>query len=588
MLGQQSPQGELFRPDNIHLDHVGRSTIYGFLAQQRHRLFRDQDFADLYRKDWGRPSVPPSQLCIALILQAKDGVSDDEAIQRSAFDLRWKVALGIDVDEKLCAKSTLQLFRAKLVLHDKYQKVFESSIASCRRAGLLRKKKLDVALDTTPIFGRGAVKDTFNLLSDQIARVVKAVAELKDLDHKQLVADQGLGRHFGSSLKSQFDIDWDDDEQKRAVVAQLVADAHIALALAKRALRGYAADADHTADLRAARDLLADLLLQDIDESPGDGGEPCIKRGTKTDRIVSTTDPEMRHGRKSSSKKFNGYKASIAADVEDGVILATDVIPANAHDSEGAAELAAQAGKNAKRAVDNVLGDTAYGSSSTRKAITKATKGAKVIAKVPKPSKPKAIDFTVEDFKVDLKRGVAKCPAGKSSVAYSQHKDTGVHRFTFSRKDCASCPLRAKCTSSKTDSRKLSVSANYDELRALRAQQRTTAFKKAYRRRTRVEHRIARMVQMGARQARYFGRAKAAYQMCITAAVANLVVAMGALYPTLRGSGDAIRSLLATWGTRLIALLRAMTRPTEFAVGEIQGGRYSRFRSGMAPSRPVL
>ena len=526
MLGQHSPQGELFRPDNIHMDHVGRDTIYGFLAQERHRLFRDQDFADLYRKDWGRPSVPPSQLCIALVLQAKDGVSDDEAIQRSAFDLRWKVALGIGVEDKLCAKSTLQMFRAKLVLHDKYQKVFESSVASCRRAGLLKQKKLDIAIDTTPIFGRGAVKDTFNLLSDQIVRVVAAVVELKGVDRDQLVADQRLGRHFGSSLKSQFDIDWDDAEQKRALVGQLVVDAHITLSLAKKALRGYAAEAEQTADLRAARDLLAELLLQDVDDSPADGGDPCIKYGTKTNRIVSTTDPEMRHGRKSSSKTFNGYKASVAADVEDGVILATDVIAANAHDSEGAAELAAQAGKNAKQAVDNVLGDTAYGSSTTRKAITKATKGAKVIAKVPKPSKPKSIEFTVEDFEIDIKRGVAKCPAGKTSSAYHQSTD-GTHRFTFSRRDCTSCPLRVKCTSSKVGSRKLSLSQNYDELRALRAQQRTSDFKRSYRRRTRVEHRIARLIQLGGRQARYFGRAKVAYQVAMAATAANLVMMIG-------------------------------------------------------------
>lgn len=129
MLGRHSPQGDLFRPDNIHLDRVGRESIYSFLAQQRHRLFRDKDFADLSKKDWGRPSVPPFQLCIALILQAKDGVSDDEAILRSAF---------------------------------------ESSIAACRRAGLLKKKRLEVALDTTPVFGRGAVKDTFDLLSAKL------------------------------------------------------------------------------------------------------------------------------------------------------------------------------------------------------------------------------------------------------------------------------------------------------------------------------------------------------------------------------------------------------------------------------------
>lgn len=529
MLGRHSPQGELFRPDNIHLDHVGRDSIYGFLAQQRHRLFRDEDFADLFKKDWGRPSVPPSQLCIALILQAKDGVSDEEAIQRSAFDLRWKVALGIEMDEKLCAKSTLQLFRAKLVLNDRFQKVFESSIGACRRAGLLKKKRLEVALDTTPVFGRGAVKDTFNLVSDQIARVIRAVAELKELDRDQLIAEQGLGRHFASSFKSQFDIDWDDDDQKRAVVAQLVADAHIALALAKSALRGYAADAEQTSELRDARDLLAELLLQDIDESPADGGAPCIKQGATRDRKASTSDPEMRHGRKSSSKTFNGYKASVAADIDDDVVLATDVIAANSHDSEGAAELAARAGKNAKQQVDKVLGDTAYGSTSTRTAIAKATNGAAVVAKVAQVSKSKSCEFTVEDFDIDLERGTAKCPAGKTSSAYSQRKKTGVHRFTFSRKDCTECPMRSKCTASKSAPRKLSLAMNYDELRALREEQRSPEFKEAYRRRTRVEHRIGRMVQLGARQARYFGRAKVAYQISMIATVANLMVAMGAL-----------------------------------------------------------
>ena len=574
MLGRHSPQGELFRPDNIHLDHVGRDSIYGFLAQQRHRMFRDEDFADLFKKDWGRPSVPPSQLCIALILQAKDGVSDDEAIQRSAFDLRWKVALGIGVDEKLCAKSTLQLFRAKLVLNDRFQKVFESSIGACRRAGLLKKKKLEVALDTTPVFGRGAVKDTFNLVSDQIARVIRAVAELKELDRGQLIAEQGLGRHFASSFKSQFDIDWDDDDQKRAVVAQLVADAHIALALAKSALRGYAAYAEQTSELRGARNLLAELLLQDIDESPADGGAPCIKQGTTRDRKVSTSDPEMRHGRKSSSKTFNGYKASVAADVEEGVVLATDAIAANAHDSEGAAELAARAGKNAKQQVDKVLGDTAYGSSATRAGITKATKGATVVAKVAPVSKPKSCEFTVDDFDIDLERGTAKCPAGKTSSAYSQSKKTGVHRFTFSRKDCTDCPMRSKCTASKSAPRKLSLAMNYDELRALREEQRSPEFKEAYRRRTRVEHRIGRMVQLGARQARYFGRAKVAYQISMIATVANFMVAMGALSRALRGVGDGLGSAFAALVAPLIEFSRATFGRRDFAPAALQVGRH--------------
>jgi hypothetical protein len=372
------------------------------------------------------------------------------------------------------------------------------------------------------------------------------------------------------------------------VVAQLVADARIALALAKSALRGYAEGAAQTADLRAARDLLAELLLQDVDESPADGGEPCIKEGTKKDRVVSTTDPEMRHGRKSSSKTFNGYKASVAADVDDGVILATDVIPANAHDSEGAAELAARAGKNAKRPVDSVLGDTAYGSVATRQSITKATKGATVIAKVPPVSKSKSVEFTAEDFKVDLERGVAKCPAGKTSSAYSQSRSDGVHRFSFSRQDCTNCPVRSKCTSSKRASRKLSLSASFEELRALRKKQRTMDFKNRYRRRTRVEHRIARMVQLGARQAHYLGRTKVAYQICMTAAVANLMLAMGALSRALRGPVDALRLLLVAFIAPMIGSWRQTVRARGFANSAIRIDRIRPIPCRVAPSRPVF
>lgn len=584
MLGRHSPQGELFRPDNIHMDHVGRDTFYGQLAQDRHRLFRDQDFADLYREDWGRPSVPPSQLCVALLLQAKDGVSDEEAIQRSAFDLRWKVALGIGIDEKLCAKSTLQEFRAKLVLNERFQKLFEASVASCRRAGLLKRKKLEVAIDTTPIFGRGAVKDTFNLVSDQIARVVDALAALKKMGRDQLIAEHGLSRHFSSSFKSQVDVDWDDVDQKRALVAQLVADARIALELARNGLRGYAANADKTADLRAARKLLSELLLQDIEESPGDGGPPCIKQGTKKDRIVSTTDPEMRHGRKSHSKTFDGYKASVVADVAEGVILATDVIAANAHDSEGAPELVAQAGKAAKQPVATTLADTAFGSKSTRDDIKKATKGASVIAKAPPAPTRRATEFTASDFDIDLERGVARCPAGKKSSAYSRNKSTGAHRFSFSRNDCSSCPVRAKCTTQKVASRKLSLSAHYAELQAQRTHQRTAKFKRAYRKRVVVEHRIARLVQLGARQARYFGRAKVAFQVCMTACVANLTLACGALCRGFSGLQAAAISL----ASNLVAFLVRFDA-ARLSIHETRGHRrLGRLRYEMAGFRPRL
>ena len=142
--------------DHPYLDHVGRDSFYGFLASHRGDLFRDEDFTDLYCSDNGRPSVPPSLLATALLLQAYDGASDEEAKARADFDLRWKVALGVGLEERPFAKSTLQLFRARLILHERVRTVFEQSLAFARRTGYFRHRRIRVVLDTSYILGKAS------------------------------------------------------------------------------------------------------------------------------------------------------------------------------------------------------------------------------------------------------------------------------------------------------------------------------------------------------------------------------------------------------------------------------------------------
>ena len=81
MLGKRSRQRDLFEADNQYLEFVGRDSFYGFLANQRGQLFRDEDFAEFYSPDNGRPSVPPSLLANALLLQTHDRVSDEEGLR---------------------------------------------------------------------------------------------------------------------------------------------------------------------------------------------------------------------------------------------------------------------------------------------------------------------------------------------------------------------------------------------------------------------------------------------------------------------------------------------------------------------------
>jgi hypothetical protein len=197
MMGERSAQEKLFAADHIYLDYVGRETLYGYLAQYRGQLFRDEDFAILYCRDNGRPSVPPSLAVSILFLRAYEVVSFVEAIERTKYDLRWKVALGLEMEEVPIQKSALQEFQARLVLHEQGEALLKKSIDEARRAGYVTNRKIRVgALDTTPTLGKGAVKDTYNLLADAIEKLAIPVGRSGRRTDRQLGGERGVASVF--------------------------------------------------------------------------------------------------------------------------------------------------------------------------------------------------------------------------------------------------------------------------------------------------------------------------------------------------------------------------------------------------------
>ena len=168
MLGTRDPQGSLYSAaTQLGSETVSDLGFYGKLAAHGPKLFHDADFAGAYCSGNGRPSVPPSKLALARLLQHYEGVSDAEVVERCRYDLRWKVALDLELAsvEAPFAKSTFQAFRARLTVHLNDGLAFEKSVDAAREAGVLP-PRLRVALDSSPVRGRGAVKDTFNLLCD--------------------------------------------------------------------------------------------------------------------------------------------------------------------------------------------------------------------------------------------------------------------------------------------------------------------------------------------------------------------------------------------------------------------------------------
>ena len=232
MLGKRSRLLGLFEADNQYLDYVGQDSFYGFLARQRGKLFRDEDFAEFYCPDNGRPSVPPSLLANALLLQTHDKVSDEEAKARADYDLRWKVAQGIKVDERPFAKSTLQLFRAQLILKEKMRAVFTRSLELAKQSGYLKERRLKVLLDTSYILGRGAVKDTYNLLGDGIQQLCRALAVVEGQELEYWVQAHQFQSYFGASLKGEAEVDWDGEQTRQVFLEGIVADAQRLMGLA--------------------------------------------------------------------------------------------------------------------------------------------------------------------------------------------------------------------------------------------------------------------------------------------------------------------------------------------------------------------
>ena len=499
------------------------------MASLRGRLFRDADFAEFYCPDNGRDSVPPSLLATALLLQSHDKVSDAEAKARADFDLRWKVALGIEVEDRPFAKSTLQVFRAQLILHGKVREVFESSLRLARESGFLKGRGMRVALDTTNILGRGAVKDTCNLLADGIVKLLRALAQLKGINVGEWAKSQGYHRYhryLGSSVKGEAAIDWSDRQAQTALLSGIVADADRLLELSRQAQGELREDSDERQRIVAAAELLGQLLLQDVERAEGG---MSLKDGVSRDRMMSVHDPEMRHGHKSSSRRFDGHKAAIVVDTDSQLITAVEVLPGNAPDNLGALELVEQSEANTGVPVEEAMGDAAYGDGGTRQTFADA--GRTLIARV--PGRPNRTHFPKEDFHIDLEAGSCTCPAGNVTrtmvPAGRRTGQTGrtyrLEAFRFDAAVCGVCPLRSQCVAAKPGTgRTVQLHPQEALLQQARALQQSEAFAEYRQRRVVVEHRLARLVQLGIRQSRYFGRAKTRFQLYLAATVANLTL----------------------------------------------------------------
>lgn len=490
---------------------VPAGSIYGVLHRECFTLFPDEMFADLFT-DVGRRSVPPMIVAVVMVLQRIEGCSDREAVDRFAYDARWKYAAGgLDFDYPGFVHTVLVDMRARLAASTRPDRIFEVTLDAAKKAGLVGRKRV---LDSTPLYDAVATMDTVTLIRSAIRGLLAVAGEL------ETTLREGVMRDDDYAAAGKPVCDYDDPIARTVLVDDLAKDAKAMLAV----LDGQ----ELQPALAQAGALLATVVGQDLDQDPD--GVFTIARRVAKDRVISTVDPQSRHGRKTTARRFDGYKGHIAIDPDTEIITATVVTPANTGDAAAAGDLLAQDlptpnadTPNSTECTDvaaplTVYGDAAYGAGDFLHQLEQA--GAGIKCKVQPPVAP-AGRFTKDQFHIDLTHSTVRCP-GAVTVSIRTIK-TGGGAASFGAA-CASCPLAAQCTTSKAG-RTISIGRFEDELVRARTRQKEPDWRADYRAtRPKVERKIGHMMRRnhGGRRARVRGQIKVAADFSLLAAAVNI------------------------------------------------------------------
>jgi transposase len=484
---------------------IRRAQLFVWLRQHRHELFDvpfQEELAALYADaQVGQPPVPPAQLALATLLQAYTGVGDAEVVEATVFDGRWQLVLDcLGAQEAPFSTATLVAFRRRLIAADLDRRLIEQTVQLARTVGGFGDRALRAALDSSPLWGAGRVEDTYNLLGHALRKALGMLARQQGWGLAACAQATGAPLVAGpQSLKAALDLDWDDPAARADALGQVLA--------ALTALETWLDQTGTPAPVSLA--VAAQVVAQDVVADAG--GAPTLRRGVAPDRRISVEDADMRHGRKSRSRRFDGFKRHVLRDLDSGLVRAVGLTAANAPEASVTPALATDLAAQGATLRDLHI-DRAYLSSTL---VRERGDGLTVYCKAwPVRNGDR---FAKTAFTLDWEQGVLRCPAGVQ-VPFSL--GSTVH---FPEPCCRSCLYRDRCT---TSSAGRSVHIHPDErlLEELRTRQQTSAGRATLRERVKVEHALAHISHWQGDRARYRGLRKNLFDLRRAAAIHNLFV----------------------------------------------------------------
>ncbi len=492
-----------------------RGKLFAFL--RLHRLdILDEAFQveldEMYRRTGaGKVPVAPGLLAMATLLQVYTGASDHEVVELTADSARWQMVLGrLGEEEPAFSQGALYDFRQRLMVTEMDDRLLERSIEVARKMGGFSDKALRAAVDSSPLFGHGRVEDTFNLLAHAARQVLACVAAVST-HTVAAVVDQAELSLFGgeASVKALLDVDWSDASAKHEALQRLF-DELVSLQFWIGENLPLQAKEPPLSD---AINVLEQLLGQDIEPDP-DGGVRIV-RGVAADRRISVEDGQMRHGRKSAQRRVDGYKRHIAVDLDEKIILAVGVTPANLAENTALSTLLDDV-ENQGRTLVSLYIDRGYLGSPSIPILNDA--GTRIVCK-PWPAPRIEGRFSKRDFHIDIKASTARCPAGQTVAI------TPGTPARFPAQTCHSCHMRERCTTSERAGRTLSIHAQEPLLQTLVLLQKSPEGRQELRDRVPVENALAHISQRQGNKARYNGVRKNLFHLRLVSAVNNFEAA---------------------------------------------------------------
>jgi hypothetical protein len=438
-------------------------------------------------------------------------VSDADAVALSVADARWQLVLDcLGAKEPSFSQGGLQRFRERLIANDMDRRLLERTIEVAKRTKEFDWRKLPkdlrVAFDSRPLEGAGRVEDTINLLGHAMRKIVALAAQLLGVSMERVCEDAGTPLLLSPSIKAALDLDWNDGAQKSDAIEILCAQM---TALDEWLEKTRIAN---ETPLKRYVEALKQFHEQNIEV--GNDGSVRMRQGIAEERRVSIEDPDMRHGRKSKSKRFNGYKEHIATDVDSDLILACEVTPANRPEEEATPRLTEDMQRQNVR-IGELLIDRGYINSPDVAAIENA--GAEIICKPWKLRNVNPDMFTKADFKIDMRAKTITCPSGQV-----ENFEPG-EVVEFDPEVCGPCSMRDRCTHAASGRGRTVKIADDERLQhKLRKLQSSKRGRERLRSRTPVEHRLAHIAARKGPRARYRGARKNLFDLRRAAAIQNL------------------------------------------------------------------